>query len=344
MLYLDNAATMKPYYYKLNYWGNPNSPHEFGRNAHEFIQQAKQSIADCLSLDDGVVVFGGNATTLVDQLNSLFHQVEMKKGVGISVFVPNKNHECSYRIGGFYTPNTDYKVYFHEGVNSITGEVIPQYPSYSPNNFHVIDLTAAIGHIDIHNICNDFDCAFASAHKWGGFQGSGFMWFNKRFAKFLEIDENNPEKSLEVLGTPDIRSIEQMYYAFTDSQRYLSMANKVFVNLSHEMYSAFSENGINVERVQGEGNCTDAIHAIRIPGVKAEPLVQYLSARNIYISPGHSACSDEADYRVLKAYGLSQKEAEETIRVSFSRFNSREGIHRFVEKVAQYKNLFLLED
>ena len=344
MLYLDNAATMKPYYYKLRHWGNSNSSHALGRHTHEFIQLAKQDIANYLSLDKGIVVFGGNATTLVNQLNNLFRQKEKEKGLKISAFASNKNHECSYQIGKFYSPNADYKVYFHEAVNSITGEVIFQYPSYSPNHFHVIDLTAAIGHVNIHNICNDFDCAFASAHKWGGFQGSGFMWFNKRFAEFLKIDKHNPEKSLGILGTPDIRSIEQMYYAFIDSHHYLNTASKVFTNLTHEMYSAFSENGVDVMRVKGEGNCTDAIHAIRIPGIKAEPLVQYLSARNIYVSPGHSACSDEADYRVLRAYGLSQEEAEETIRVSFSRFNSREGIHRIVEKVAQYKNLFLLED
>ena len=314
MLYLDNAATMKPYYYKLRHWGNSNSSHALGRHTHEFIQLAKQDIANYLSLDKGIVVFGGNATTLINQLNNLFRQIEKEKGLKISAFASNKNHECSYQIGKFYSPNVDYKVYFHEAVNSITGEVIFQYPSYFPNHFHVIDLTAAIGHVNIHNICNDFDCAFASAHKWGGFQGSGFMWFNKRFADYLDIDRNEPEKSFGILGTPDIRSIEQMYYAFNDSCRYLETAKKVFANLTHEMYTAFSELGIEAERITGGNRCTDAIHAIHLPGIKAEPLVQYLSGRNIYISPGHSACSGEADYRVLKAYGLSQEKAEETIR------------------------------
>lgn len=343
MLYLDNAATMKPYYYKLNYWGNSNSPHEFGRNAHEFIEQARQ-IKDYLSLDDGVLIFGGNATTLVNQLTNLIHQREIETGESVSYFISDKNHECTYRIGGFYVPDSTKKIFFHEAVNSVTGEIVSITPRTNPNVFSVIDLTAAIGHINIHNICDNYDCCFASAHKWGGFQGSGFIWFNNRFADYLNIDKNEPEKSFGVLGTPDIRSIEQMYYAFNDSCRYLETAKKVFANLTHEMYTAFSELGIEAERITGENRCTDAIHAIHLPGIKAEPLVQYLSGRNIYVSPGHSACSGEADYRVLKAYGLSQEKAEETIRVSFSRFNSREGIHRFVEKVAQYKNLFLLED
>ena len=343
MLYLDNAATTKPYYYKLNYWGNPNSPHQFGRNAHEFIEQARQ-IKDYLSLDDGILIFGGNATTLVSQLTNLIHQREIETGESVSYFVPDKNHECTYRIGGFYVPNSAKKIFFHEAVNSVTGEITSVTPKNNPNVFSVIDLTAAIGHINIHNICDYYDCCFASAHKWGGFQGSGFIWFNNRFADYLNINKNEPEKSFGILGTPDIRSIEQMYYAFNDSCRYLETAKKVFANLTHEMYTAFSELGIEAERITGGNRCTDAIHAIHLPGIKAEPLVQYLSGRNIYISPGHSACSGEADYRVLKAYGLSQEKAEETIRVSFSRFNSREGIHRFVEKVAQYKNLFLLEE
>lgn len=343
MLYLDNAATTKPYYYKLNYWGNPNSPHQFGRNAHEFIEQARQ-IKDYLSLDDGILIFGGNATTLVSQLTNLIHQREIETGESVSYFVPDKNHECTYRIGGFYVPNSAKKIFFHEAVNSVTGEITSVTPKNNPNVFSVIDLTAAIGHINIHNICDYYDCCFASAHKWGGFQGSGFIWFNNRFADYLNINKNEPEKSFGILGTPDIRSIEQMYYAFNDSYRYLETAKKVFANLTHEMYTAFSELGIEAERITGGNRCTDAIHAIHLPGIKAEPLVQYLSGRNIYISPGHSACSGEADYRVLKAYGLSQEKAEETIRVSFSRFNSREGIHRFVEKVAQYKNLFLLEE
>ena len=170
MLYLDNAATMKPYYYKLNYWGNSNSPHEFGRNAHEFIEQARQ-IKDYLSIDNGILIFGGNATTLVSQLTNLIHQREIKTGESVSYFVPDKNHECTYRIGGFYVPDSTKKIFFHEAVNSVTGEIVSITPKNNPNVFNVIDLTAAIGHINIHNICDDYDCCFASAHKWGGFQG-----------------------------------------------------------------------------------------------------------------------------------------------------------------------------
>ena len=55
-----------------------------------------------------------------------------------------------------------------------------------------------------------------------------------------------------------------------------------------------------------------SINAIRFNGINADALQQFLASRGIYVGVGGSACSAAHDYRVLRAYGLTDDEAAGT--------------------------------
>src|SRR5256885_7434511 len=71
LVYLDNAATtpvrpevleaMLPYL-GPDAFGNPSSPHRFGRAARAGVEEAKRSIAAALGVDPGQVIFTSGGT------------------------------------------------------------------------------------------------------------------------------------------------------------------------------------------------------------------------------------------------------------------------------------------
>src|SRR5881409_1765604 len=71
LVYLDNAATtpvrpevleaMLPYLGREAF-GNPSSAHRFGRTARAGLEEAKRTIAECLGVEPGQVIFTSGGT------------------------------------------------------------------------------------------------------------------------------------------------------------------------------------------------------------------------------------------------------------------------------------------
>src|SRR3989441_12146800 len=71
LVYLDNAATtpvrpevleaMLPYLGREAF-GNPSSAHRFGRTARAGLEEAKRSVAECLGVEPGQVIFTSGGT------------------------------------------------------------------------------------------------------------------------------------------------------------------------------------------------------------------------------------------------------------------------------------------
>lgn len=72
-----------------------------------------------------------------------------------------------------------------------------------------------------------------------------------------------------------------------------------------------------------------------LPDIKSETAVHALSARGIYVSAG-SACSSHAKSvsDALLAFGIGADEAECSLRVSFSRENTREDVDALIEALS----------
>jgi len=75
---------------------------------------------------------------------------------------------------------------------------------------------------------------------------------------------------------------------------------------------------------------------LTLPNIRSETMLHMLSSKGIHVSNG-SACSShsKAPRSSLTAFGLSAKEAEESIRVSFSHDNSREDVDALVAALGE---------
>jgi cysteine desulfurase len=67
-----------------------------------------------------------------------------------------------------------------------------------------------------------------------------------------------------------------------------------------------------------------------IKGTKSEVILNELAENGIYVSSG-SACARSKKSPALLAFGISEKDTDSALRLSFSHENTKEEIDRFVE-------------
>ena len=96
-----------------------------------------------------------------------------------------------------------------------------------------------------------------------------------------------------------------------------------------------SDPALSELKIQTPPQAAPHIVSITLPSIRSETMLHYLSAKGIYVSSG-SACSshDTQLSHALLAYGLTPKEAESTIRVSFCPQNTKEDVDTLLDGLA----------
>ena len=83
------------------------------------------------------------------------------------------------------------------------------------------------------------------------------------------------------------------------------------------------------------GARVDHILNMTVPNIKSETVLHFLSADGVYVSSG-SACSSHSGKpsSALMAFGLSAERADQSLRVSFSEYNTKEDIDALVTSLS----------
>lgn len=335
MIYLDSAATTFPKYTSYSCtWLNANTP--YGAESREALFNAENSVKHSLGVSSGKVVFGGTASKM---FKYLFDRIA---DAWVEAFddddVPDKNyrmmsspyeHECiasnpvfAYNIEELCDKKAvkdhclnSIPITFCQLVSNITGEVFPVADigtvTRELNGFFVCDMTASIGKYDIPEHLEDFcDCVIASAHKFHGEKGQGFIWVSDRFNEWLN--------GIDYIGTPDVDSATSTAYALMRSVVHYN--HRRTEEWDNAVRNTLFEQGIkhSTMALSGAEDYITDIVCLRIHGVYADALQVFLASKKIYIGVGHSSCEDgKGRYRVLMHAGYSEKEASECIRLSF---------------------------
>lgn len=354
-VYLDWAATAPVRYFAKDYYipGNPNSPHAAGLQANQVLNEARQRIMDCLGVKSGKVLVGGTASQLVD---NLFTRID-KNIISVSEY----EHDCLYKhsehkfnyLNFLQTylkkPEPKQKIVCWMMANNITGAIFPVEQigkmCRDAGAYYIMDAVAAVGHYPISDNLDSFcDCLITSAHKYGGPQGTGCMWVSDRFAKFLGLSDDTHDEYGLVHGTPNVSAAVAMSYAMEHAVATAENNNKQYLKLiSHLFDKLINEHNITAALAGQDQSKTHAINAVYLPGFNADALVNFLSSKSIYISPGYSACATHsADAtRVLEAFGLTKEQASQTVRISLGESTTQEDIDALANGIVEFKNLFI---
>ena len=346
MVYADYAATYSYVKYPSSAYGtffNPNANYAYKEK--RLLFEAENRVKKAIEAKGGKVIFGGTSSQLIENL--------MNRAKRNTVICSNYEHNSFYRYAYDSVKNISElsenianmpesygkMIVMWQGVNNLTGEIFPVKEigklCYEHNAFYICDMTAMIGHAPIPaNIDQWCDCAVWSGHKLGTELGIGSMWVSDRLDEWLN--------GFKLHGTPNLAGALAITQAVEDSCNIslLEERQAQWVDLSDELYSRLLDVCADVKQIGNNEGCW-TINAIRLPGFNADALQQYLASKQIYVSIGGSACTEKHDYRVLNAYGLSNDEASEVIRVSFGEDSSVEDVETLIEEIKNFKELYI---
>ena len=354
-VYLDWASTAPVKYFDKDYYipGNPNSSHVMGLQANRALDEARQRIMDGLGVKSGKVLVGGTASQLIHFIMDRIELLYTNYYICGSYYEHDCIEEylqghCDYDdmkdIEEWKGPNT---VVCWMMANNITGTIFPVEQigkmCRDVGSYYIMDAVAAIGHYPISNNLESFcDCLVTSAHKYGGPQGIGCMWVSDRFAKFLGLSDDSHEEFGLLHGTANVPGAIALSYAMEHAIDGLEDGNdEHWRSLLGYLDIKLLGNRIDCNIIGKDKPKTYAINALYLPKFNADALVQFLSSKGIYISPGHSACASNEDYRVLEAFGLTKQEASQTVRISFGESTTQEDIDALVNGIVEFKEMFV---
>lgn len=357
-VYLDNSASsrvcpeaveaMLPYFSEK--YGNPSSLHSFGVEAREGIERARIQVARSIGAKPEEIIFtsggtegdnlalrgavgtrkGGIVTTNIEHPAILETCKQVAADAGVSAaFVPVEFDGVvdAEKVAAAVDAGTS--VVSVMAVNNEVGtiqplsEVVSLCKQKNPNALVHTDAVQAVGKIPVDVKKLDLDLLSLASHKFHGPKGVGALYIREGVKLKPAMTGGGHERGLRS-GTENVPGIVGMGIAAELSVAHLeddaSRAKRLrdtlidgllalpeaYLNGSREKRSAFNAN-------------------FRFLGVEGESLLLMLDSDGVAGSTG-SACSSKKlqASHVLMALGLKKWEAHGSLRLSLSRYTTRE--------------------
>ena len=374
MIYLDSAATTRPSdgvaaflaETLAKYYANPDSGHAAGLLAGKQIENARAALAGVIKAQPDEIIFTSSGTEANNlalfgacaALGRRGGKIIVSDSEHPSVYIParelaGRGFEIIYLSGKGGAVNLDELSEALDGrvilvsvmlANNETGAVYDVkkicetvHGAYKNAGFRPYvhtDAVQAFGKLDINMNRLKADMLTASAHKIHGIKGAGLLYLRRGTRIGAQVLGGGQERGLRssTLNTPGIlafgKAAEELNIA-ADYQAISSLYDYAAMKISGKCP------GIRLNQEQG-GNFSKYILSLRLPNVRSEVMLNYLSSRDIYISSG-AACSSKnsrESARVLLNYGLDKFSADFTVRVSFCKYNARADIDVLADALA----------
>ena len=361
-VYLDNASTTKiddrvlkvmTLVMKENY-GNPASIHKKGEEVRELLERSRKIISKKISCKNKEVFFcsgGTEANNLA--IRGILGQTKRKR------IICSKIEHASILKLCKELESEGYKVKY-VNVNEEGLVDLKQLSKLINNNTALVTVMSTnneIGTIQdikkIGNICKKKKVAFHcdavqslckqkislknlnitsmsfSAHKLHGPKGVGALYVNRKiFIKPL-FSGGGQEKRLRP-GTENVAGVVGFAEAVSLKDKF-SQTRKLRDYFLNRLLKEIPGTKLNGSKKRLCNNIN-----LRFENVEGESLLFHLNLKEIYVSTG-SACSarEIGSSKVLQAIGLNEKEIQESIRFSLSKFTTKEELDYTIETLKE---------
>jgi cysteine desulfurase len=215
--------------------------------------------------------------------------------------------------------------------------LFPLVHRLSPKALTHTDAVQAFGKIPLYPEKIEADMVTISAHKIRGIKGAGALYVSRDVLKrrqLVPLIHGGGQEGGIRSGTESIPCIAGFGQAAKDQKEVgaAAVTEKTALLRDHLLSCLDSRLQIN----QPKGSYLPGIVSITLPQIRSEIMLRYLSERGIFVSAG-SACSSHHNTAspVLLAFGLSAKEADCTIRVSFSHEETKENLSHFASVLSE---------
>ena len=347
-------------------YGNPSSLYEFGQKAKEVLEQAREDTAALIGADAKEIIFTSGGSEADNQAiisaakagalkgkkhiisskfehHAVLHTLKKLENEGFEVtlldvhengIIDPSEVEAAIRedtclVTIMYANNEIGTIQDIKGIGAVCRAkgVI----------FHT-DAVQAIGHLKINVVEENIDMLSASAHKFHGPKGVGFLYARKGI-RLTNLIEGGAQEKGKRAGTENVPGIAAMVTALKEevanidknTAHILPIRNKIIEGLKEIPHSAL--NGDEERRLPSNVNfCFE--------GIEGESLLLLLDDKGIAASSGSACTSGSLDpSHVLLAIGRVHDVAHGSLRLSLGEDVTEEEadyIIKAVKEVVEY--------
>ena len=370
MIYADNAATTKMSETAVQTmislmnenWGNPSSLYVHGQNAKEALEKAREDIAAVIGADPREIIFTSGGSEADNQAIRSAAALGAKKGKKHIVSTAFEHHAVLHTLEALKAEGFEIMLLdVHEN-----GLVVPEEVEkairddtclvtimYANNEIGTIqpireigsicrrkqvlfhtDAVQAIGHIPVDVEKDGIDMLSASAHKFHGPKGVGFLYARKGI-RLTNLIEGGAQERGRRAGTENVPGIAAMAAALKETvsgmeekaARVAGMRDRLIAGLSRIPHSAL--NGDAAQRLPGNVNfCFE--------GIEGESLLLLLDDKGICASSGSACTSGSLDpSHVLLAIGRVHDVAHGSLRLSIGENTTEDEVDYIIQSVKE---------
>jgi cysteine desulfurase len=347
---------MQPYLTGI--FGNPSNAHSFGREAKKAVESARRSVAKLIGAKTHEIVFtsggtesnntaikgvahasrsrGNHIITSSIEHHSVLASCEFLESTGFNITylpVDPDGMVDPESILKAITPKTILISIMHANNEIGTIQNIAEIGKIAREKgiqFHT-DAVQTVGHIPVNIDNMNVDMLSASAHKFYGPKGVGFLYIRSgtRFSPFMHGGTQEKGRRASTHNVPGIagmgKAAEVAVEGLAEEMSCVTqLRDRLIMGIAGGI-RRFRLNGHPSERLPGNVN-------VSFTNVEGELLLQQLDEEGIACSSG-SACSADSSgpSHVLTAIGLSSDMIAGSLRISLGKYVKPEDIDYFLE-------------
>lgn len=367
-IYADNAATTRMSRTAIDamvpcmeeVYGNPSTLYRRGQKAKEVIEQAREDIAGIINASPKEITFTSGGSEADNQAIRSGAMIGKKAGKMHIISTAFEHHAVLHTLkkleeegfsvtlldvheNGIVTPEEvdaairdDTCLVTIMTANNEIGTIQPirEIGSVCRKRgvlFHT-DAVQAVGHIHIDVEKDNIDMLSASAHKFHGPKGAGFL-YAKKGIRLTNIIEGGAQERGKRAGTENVPAIAGMAAALKEAsanmdanaEKMKTMRDRLIAGLEQVPHSAL--NGDRENRLPGNVNfCFE--------GVEGESILLLLDEKGIQASSGSACTSGSLDpSHVLLAIGRVHDVAHGSLRLTIGEDITEEQVDYIIKSV-----------
>ena len=367
-IYADNAATTKMsetairtmLLYMENQYGNPSSLYTIGQEAKEALEQARADVAAAIHADPREILFTSGGSEADNQVLLSAAEIGRRKNKMHIISTAFEHHAVLHALKRLEKQGFEITLLpVHENGIVVPAEVEAAIREdtclvsvmYANNEIGTIqpikeigaicrthdvlfhtDGVQAVGHLPIDVKEENIDLLSASAHKFHGPKGVGFLYARKG-VPLTNLIEGGAQERGKRGGTENVPGILSMAAALkesvanmeTDAAHMRTMRDRLIEGLAQIPHCAL--NGDAEQRLPGNVNfCFE--------GIEGESLLLLLDDRGISASSGSACTSGSLDpSHVLLAIGRVHDVAHGSLRLTIGEDITEKEVDYIIENV-----------
>lgn len=366
-IYADHAATtaLSPAAYKAmlpwlqDKYGNPSTLYSLARDPRKAVAHSREVIAAAINVDPSEVFFTSGGTEADNwALKGTMFQYDRGKGLITSAIEHHAIlNSCvalermGYAVGTL--PVDKMGIVQAEALQSALSDNILLVSTMLANNeigtiepvaelaeivhqagalFHT-DAVQAIGHIPVDAKELDVDMLSASAHKFNGPKGIGFLYVRKGVNLVPLLDGGGQEHGMRA-GTENVAGIVGMAAALQEHIEHMTQEIEYLNGLSDRLIDQLNQKGLDF-RINGSRNRVPGSLSLSFKETDGEMLLHRLDLMGTAVATG-SACDSKETVlsHVIQAISVPQEYAHGTIRITLGMDNTAGQVDRIAQQIA----------